>query len=336
MKKYIITIICVILLLSIIILTILLTKNKENDKQVNNIDTIKQISQYNNPIIPEGFKKVETDFASWNLENGIPIGWNKGLVIEDSIGNQFVWIPVNLKELHYSKNAKSYYEEYMYNVDNLKDDKYINQILKYGGFYISRYEAGIDESRKNNITNISSQSNDFIGIPVSKKGSLPWNFISYKNAKASAEKMYETEKIKSGLPSMEQELLIFDWLQESGYNVYEDSSSWGNYSNVNFEFTGYYSIDYGKNYDYKEKYKKQTYNMILSTGVSERNKANNIYDFAGNLWEYTSTFMEKRGYYCVGGHYDHTGIHFSAGSSNLTNIHPLEKVGYRVVLFLNI
>lgn len=336
MKKYIITIICMIILLTIITSIILLQNHNENNKQVNNADTIKQISQYNNPIIPEGFKKVETESASWKIEDGKPVGWNNGLVIEDAKGNQFVWIPVNLQELNYSQNANRYYKEYMYNVNELKDDKYTSQILKYGGFYISRYEAGIDESKKNNIKNISSESNDFIGIPVSKKGSLPWNFISYKNARASAEKMYETETIKSGLPSMEQELIIFEWLQENNYNVYEDSSNWGNYSNVNFEFTGYYSIDYGKNYNYKENYKKQTYNMILSTGASERNKANNIYDFAGNLWEYTDTFCENLGYYCIGGHYDHTGESFSAGSNNLKNIHPLEKVGYRIVLFLNI
>ena len=55
-------------------------------------------SSYNNPIVPEGFKKIETDTASWELENGIPKGWNSGLVIEDEIGNQFVWVPISDKE----------------------------------------------------------------------------------------------------------------------------------------------------------------------------------------------------------------------------------------------
>lgn len=42
------------------------------------------------------YLKVETESASWELENGFPKGWNNGLVIEDEIGNQFVWIP-NMK-----------------------------------------------------------------------------------------------------------------------------------------------------------------------------------------------------------------------------------------------
>ncbi len=33
---------------------------------------------YNNPIVPEGFKKVESALASWKLdEDGKPLGWNK-------------------------------------------------------------------------------------------------------------------------------------------------------------------------------------------------------------------------------------------------------------------
>lgn len=46
-----------------------------------NTDNLKMpVSTYNCPIVPEGFKKIETEFASWELEEGIPKGWNKGLV----------------------------------------------------------------------------------------------------------------------------------------------------------------------------------------------------------------------------------------------------------------
>ena len=336
MKKYLVIIIVFVALICICIFNSLgyvkERENTENKENLKNIDKV--IYSYNNPIIPNGFSKVETKGASWKIENEIPIGWDNGLVIEDGIGNQFVWIPVNIENLNYSDFAKKYYKDYIY--DSSKEDKFTEQIKKYGGFYIARYEAGIDETRQNIIKNISEKTNDFIGKPVSKKDVLPWNFISYSNANKSARNMYFTDEINSDLISMEQALIIFEWLNEKNYNVYRDSSAWGNYSNVNFEFDGYYSIDYGKNYFYGKNKKKQTYNMILSTGASERNSANNIYDIAGNLWEYTNTFYEKLGYYCIGGHYDNTGIQFSAGSNNLKNIKPLEKVGFRVVLFLNI
>ena len=63
-------------------------KNSENTEDNNGYD-------YRNPVIPKGFRSIETELASWKLdEDGNPIGWDKGLVIEDDIGNQFVWIPV--------------------------------------------------------------------------------------------------------------------------------------------------------------------------------------------------------------------------------------------------
>ena len=105
-------------------------------------------STYNNPIVPEGFKKVETQSASWEIENGIPKGWNNGLVIEDEIGNQFVWVP----NYQYSKQEQ--------NKNQLEEQlkKYNEQIEKYGGFYISRYEAGVSDEMQKNTTNRSSRN----------------------------------------------------------------------------------------------------------------------------------------------------------------------------------
>ena len=50
----------------------------------------------NDPIIPVGFRAVDTKDAVWNTDNG----WRNGIVIEDEDGNQFVWIPVyNLSDI---------------------------------------------------------------------------------------------------------------------------------------------------------------------------------------------------------------------------------------------
>lgn len=256
---------------------------------------------YNNPIVPEGFKKVETSTASWNLENNIPVGWNNGLVIEDEIGNQFVWVPVNLNGLPYPEYRIDSDAPYLFNNDNLD-----NTIKKYGGFYIARYEAGVPESIQNISTNIGEETNNIEGTPVSKKQARVWNFISYENAEKNARKMYSSEQVQSDLISLQQAVWVLKWLNEGGYDVYSDSTSCGNYSNNIFTFTGEYSGDYGKNYQYGENMSKTYRNIITSTGICETNVANNIYDLAGNVWDATRTPMKSNNsfHYCFGGHYD--------------------------------
>ena len=73
-----------------------------------------------------------------------------------------------------------------------------------------------------------------------------------------------------------------NWLDSSGFSI-TDSSTWGNYSNNTADGHG----------------SKQ------NTGFSESWKANNIYDFAGNWWEFTQEafstgYRAYRGGYCNG------------------------------------
>lgn len=330
MKKYLIMMGLIVLIILISIYSYILLDDKIKDDE-------KIISSYNNPKIPEGFSTVDTETAKWIEENGIIQGWNQGLVIEDSMGNQFVWVPVNEKIIEYSN--KKIKDELNYDLSMLyHNNEDENQVLRYGGFYISRYEAGVPDEIQNRTSNISKETNDILGIPVSKSGIIPWNYISLKNAKLNAESMYNTKQISSGLPTLRQIQYIMAWLDKDGYDVYKDSSNFGNYSNVNFEFSGLYSEDYGKNYRYGRNVTKNENNIILSTGITERNKTKNIYDLAGNLWEYTNDYLEINeneimGYYCTGGHYDNTGNNYPAYSFNLKNVSPIDKVGYRVVLF---
>ena len=320
MNRKILVLILTCLLIIIIGFTIYLSYSNHQKSEPEVIST------YNNPIVPEGFKSVDTETAKWTKQDdGTIKDWNKGLVIEDSIGNQFVWIPINLDDLHYD----SYYlsEKDQYSKDNLNtEDEEDLQILKYGGFYIGRYEAGVPKELQSNLENISEETNNISGIPVSQKGVIPWNYISFKNAKQNAENMYQSDTIRSSLLSNKQWNGIMQWLNECGYNVYSNSFSWGNYSNVNFEFTGYYSINHGKSYQYGKETLKTKYNMILSCGSTDRNMANNIYDLAGNLAEYTLENDAK------GGYYDYIDQGTYGGGSY---IEPSNQIGFRVVLFIN-
>lgn len=289
------------------------------------------ISYYNNPIIPDGFRNIDTDTAKWKRDNnGIVQDWNKGLVIEDEQENQFVWVPINLDNLYYSTDIP---ERYKFNKRKMNtnddDDK---QILRYGGFYVSRYEAGVSIKMQSNINNISSKSNNVLDIPVSQKGVIPWNYISFKNAKINAENMYNSEKIKSKLLTQKQYQGIMQWLNSCKYEVYNNSYSFGNYSNVIFEFSGYYTDDYGRNYKYSNRYIKAEKNVILASGASDRNMTNNIYDLAGNLMEYVEENDPnfKDIYSCNGGYYDY--IATSAYDSWIYTGKPSDKIGFRIVL----
>ena len=333
----------VIILVVIVIITIVFMKNiKQKDKEnVGEIITeerykdIEEISTYNNPIIPEGFKKVETETASWEIEKGIPKGWNNGLVIEDEIGNQFVWVPVESIPNVIGGNIE---EDYIFYRGLSCNEKELIQILKYGGFYVGRYEAGLPQEIIENTTEFSKNTNNVEGIPTSKKGQIVWNFIDWNMAKINAQKMYNKNNISSDLITYNQWNKIMYWLDNSGYDI-KDSRDYGNYSNVNFVFDGKYSIDYGKTYEYNNEKSKVIYNMILSAGATERNKTNNIYDLAGNVTEFQDYRRYINGDYGIeedyrsrGGYYDNVGTGYSI-SSDMSISEANSRQGFRIVLY---
>lgn len=304
MKKKIL-IISIILIVILILIATGIIMNFKSEKEPVVIEEKVSLG-YNNPIIPQGFKKVETESASWEIEEGIPKGWNNGLVIEDEKGNQFVWVPkVEMKSEELLRVIESDLDKLQEQEQRQEHQNKLNeQIEKYGGFYIARYEAGVMDDMQNSITEYSATTNDITGIPVSKKGQVPWNFVSLKNAKINAKNMYEeNEDIDSDLISPIQWLYLMQWLSNKGLDI-QNCSKYGNFSNNSYRFTGVHSEDYGKTYKYAENKLKWENNIITGTGVSEQNKFNNIYDFAGNVMEYTDGWVRARGYYSVGGYFD--------------------------------
>ena len=106
------------------------------------------------------------------------------------------------------------------------------------------------------------------------------------------------------------------WLIESGNKTKEEicnSTSWGNYSN-NTE-TGHGNRQ--------------------STGYSENWKANNIYDLAGNVWEWTMEAFNTNYRVDRGGSYNYGGSIYPA--SNRYNYNPTLSnfnVGGRLALYI--
>jgi len=133
-------------------------------KEIMKMET--SLENCKSPYIPDGFKHTEGE-------------WNTGFIIEDDIGNQFVWIPCTnqenkenipiLEKKIFSSTGKSYI--YCYEQEDYEE--FLISSLKNGGFYISRYEIGNENE-----------------VPVSKADTKVWNNISWIDAKEKSENMY--------------------------------------------------------------------------------------------------------------------------------------------------
>ena len=139
-------------------------KINEEKKYFDNIKN-KINEEIINPFIPEGFKCIEK-----NIE--------EGFVIEDENGNQYVWVPClknNFKRSNYSRTPWIIYQ----NCYNDNYEIFIKSILENGGFYISRFEIGIENNK-----------------PVSKKNTKIWKIENLGEANKIVDSIYETEEFK--------------------------------------------------------------------------------------------------------------------------------------------
>ena len=299
---------------------------------------------YLNPVVPVGFKAINTDDAKWY---GLPTpnDWDKGLVIEDENGNQFVWVPVDGNKIKYEK----WYTIFAPNsieADDIEGDEIPlplealsvqeqQQIETYGGFYVARYEAGNSE-----------------GVLASKAGTKTVNAITYAEAKEYAESMYGNPYVKSGLLTGTAWDTTMSWMaSNNGENrVLNDVTSGNNYD-ISFEFSGEYAEGPNSTTEYRGEYKngvniiKQVGNrMLLATGLVNKFKTNNIYDMAGNVWEYTYEYTindsEEKEYIARGAdYYRRYSVNAKWGAAIRENVvkevaERRNEGGFRVMLYL--
>ena len=152
----------------------------------------------------------------------------------------------------------------------------IASIAKYKGFYIGRYEL---------TANGVKAGETLTGIT--------W-YQHYANCKNLSSSDDAITRMVWGC----QWDVTCNWLADSGYSI-TDSTSWGNYSNYNTAN----SYEEGN-----EKYEEGA-GSKQNTGSSENWKANNIYDFAGNCYEWSQEASDTyyrviRGGYSSGTGYD--------------------------------
>lgn len=272
------------------------------------------------PYLPTGFTKV----AGTTLETG--------LTIKDSLGNEYVWVEVpknasvyqttGLGKTEFSdaiytsieNDLKNYTNEYRngtanqdscdsstFNITGLSESRYnefkkkmLKSIYTNGGFYIGKYETGIESTPR-----ISASTN--LPTPVIKQNVYPYNFVKCEQAESLAESM-ESGNNSSSLMFGIQWDLVLKYLEVKGTSrqtntideIKNDSGNWGNYQNSLWTITSSsskYAI--GSAYSwvsqiYGEKEQIQDdENIILSTGATSTFCKQNIYDLAGNVAEWT-------------------------------------------------
>ena len=232
--------------------------------------------------------------------------------------------------------------------------KMLKSIYQNGGFWIGRYEAGTAEYR-NEHTEILDNTNI---IPLSQKNSYPFLYVTCSEAQTLSEKICEELNLKNYTSSLMfgiQWDLVLKYLETKGISktyLNVDSSSWGNYSNSSFTLNdGKYTLFFDKSlsnwYSYVEDLKNYVLNsikqkitlkdvgVITTTGSSDRNCKMNIYDFAGNVYEWTLEFSANISNPCVrrGGASIVLGNKWPANAVGHNASNFAEVIGFRITIY---
>ncbi|CDC80848.1 uncharacterized protein BN667_01039 [Clostridium sp. CAG:465] len=234
---------------------------------------------------------------------------------KDDNDNEFVWVPATESTYRKDTSFPSWN-----NIKPTGDDSLPNgitdetvDVVKYGGFYIGRYEAGIPENQSS-IDGKSDSTSNVKGVPVSKKDATVWTYIDYTNAKANSESMISNEYVQTGLLTGKAWDTVCHWIKSD--DELKDSRTYGNYKNS------------------LEPANVTGYGTIQVTGFSDKWMQKNIYDLAGNLSEWTSEFDGDLSIYRGGSQYT-DGDNFPVlgrSSSNVSNSYSV--VSFRVRLYI--
>ena len=329
---------------------------------------------------------------------------DKGLVIQDASGNEYVWVVVpkslynntdyNSNDAKKPSSSTDYanieyclqqytatyrkagwsdtHESDTYNVGWLTSDEYtelknsmLKSVYENGGFYIGRYEAGIGINRTSNTD--KNSDGKYITpstVPVSKADAYPYTYVTRTQAQNLASKVNSGTKTTSSLMFGVQWDLVLAFMSKdtakitSTEDLTKNSTTIGNYYNSTFDLNRGKYAQYGKvgntwnNFDSalgsivvsnettgkmkKTKQSSYTNGILLTTGGTEQSKVMNIYDMAGNIWEWTLEKTSDTDNPCA----NRGGSFNNAGSYNPTAIRSPDStgisynsVGFRVSLF---
>lgn len=268
--------------------------------------------------LPSGFYYVGGDIKSGIIISDSSEDENKGEsyeVAKTLKGNQFVWIPVSgeadLERTNFDSNGNPTTDEPqgtefgVYGVSQCSEP-YENgysdgtgtqeiaeynlmrtQVLKYGGFYIGRYEAGDADSKDESGNPVIRANASTAHTVICRKGVAPYTCIPWGTSMSDIGEISG----QSGMVYL-------------ATHMYEDSSSVAS------------TVCYGSQWDAMCRYigdsqrTEKTKEKVELTGSVEGDESKNIYDLAGNCAEWTmemgKTNSTRDGRISRGGYYINT------------------------------
>lgn len=326
------------------------------------IETTMPQTSTTRPYLPDGYTRVPGTSLT------------TGLVIEDTNGNQYVWVEVpktstvyktagvNLTTFttdSYTKveaDLRSYVSSYSTrndehfnydaigvsapNYETLKQNM-LKSIYDYGGFYIGRYETGLEGEPRTKATSTTPSD-----TPVIKANAYPYNWVTTAQANTIASRLKQTNYTTSLLFGIQWDLTL-KYLETKGISRQQlttDSLLCGNYLNNSYVLT-----------NSKAKYnqtatgwldaipfeKNENQEVLTASGSNSGFCMQNIYDLAGNLseWTYNVSYDSSISNY-VGGN---GGSYITSGTSQPANYYGTyntrtgaKNIGFRIALFSEI
>ena len=310
-----------------------------------------------------------------------------GLIIADSNGNEYVWVVVprttavykttglgkttftdadytsiekDLKDytsiyvtesgysdLYYpdDKNVGWFADETAYN--NLKNSM-LKSVYENGGFYVGRYEAGIETTGTNRTSNTDKNSDGKYIMPsiapVTKADAYPYTYVTRTQAQNLASNVNSGTKISSLMFGVQWDLVLA-FMHNKGNiadsTLTSNSTTIGNYNDNLWTIKNakaQYSEDDGDTFTAcPNPFKKESESeILLTTGADSSFSVQNIYDIAGNVWKFTLERSPYTNVLCArrGGGFNVTGSDYPAALRfNVSTDFSGFNIGFRVSLF---
>ena len=244
----------------------------------------------------------------------------------------------------------------------LKNDM-LKSVYENGGFYVGRYEAGIVENRTLYGPTNSDGKYTIEGMPtpVTKADAYPYTWVTRTQAQNLASNVNSGTKTSSLMFGVQWDLVLAFMSKDTAKvtdtrKLTSNSTTIGNHMDSTFQLsqTGKYAtmsdwelsstwnpsttsttnfVDSSRN---KIAQSSSGNGILVTTGTSEKNKVMNIYDIAGNVWEWTLEWTSDSGGPCAdrGGGCSSASSGYPAASHDvLSTIYSYSDLGFRVSLF---